>query len=385
MRPQSTMKQSGFTLLETLVAMAVTLVIVGAAIWALRDSVRSNQDVAYRTDMNDNLRAGLNMIEQDLIQAGTGIPTGGIPIPNTPNSSNSCNTTAAPNRPTLTGTLTFPQCNFVLPAVEPGSALGPLITSPDAVAGNPASSSSYTDIITILYADNSTSAGMDNSPIYSVDASNNVICNGTISSTGDSVKFDSATGCADLGTAGIQIQVGDLIMFSNTLGNVIQTVTAVSGQTLTFATGDPFNLNGRTDPQGTIKQIQNTGCTSSSTTAACYPPTTATRIWMISYYLDNITDPSHVRLVRRVNFNDGQPIGETLENMQFTYNFVDGSTNPANQTTVPSGFSESEIRAVNVFLGARSNYSDMQQSRYIRSNLQTQVSLRSMAYRSRYN
>jgi hypothetical protein len=236
-----------------------------------------------------------------------------------------------------------------------------------------------------MYADNSTSAGMDNSPIYSVDASNNVICNGTISSTGDSVTFDSATNCADLGTAGIQIQVGDLIMFSNTLGNVIQTVTAVSGQTLTFATGDPFNLNGRTDPQGTIQQIQNSGCTSSSTTAACYPPTTATRIWMISYYLDNITDPNHVRLVRRVNFNDGQPIGETLENMQFTYNFVDGTTNPANQTTVPSGFSENQIRSVNVFLGARSNYSDMQQSRYIRSNLQTQVSLRSMAYRSRYN
>ncbi len=32
-----------------------------------------------------------------------------------------------------------------------------------------------------------------------------------------------------------------------------------------------------------------------------FPPTTATRIWMVTYYLDNVTDPLHVRLIRRVN------------------------------------------------------------------------------------
>ncbi|HUL15413.1 MAG TPA: prepilin-type N-terminal cleavage/methylation domain-containing protein [Terriglobales bacterium] len=381
----SVKRQAGFTLLEVLIAMAVTLVIVGAAILALRDSMRTNQDVSYRSDMNDNLRAGLNMIEQDLIQAGTGVPTGGIPIPNTPNSANTCNTTAAPNRPTLTGTLTFPQCNFVLPAVEPGSALGPLITSPDAVAGNPASPSSYTDIITVLYADNS--LGLDTNPIYSVNSTGTVICNGSINATGDTVIFDPA--CANLGTAGVQVQAGDLIMFSNTIGNAIQTVTSVSGQTLKFAAGDPFNLNGRSDPQGTITQIQNSTCNSATppvcTPNGSYPPTTATRIWMISYYLDNVTDPQHVRLIRRVNFNPGQAVGETLENLQFTYNFIDGVTNPSNQSTVPAGFSENQIRSVDVFLGARSNYSDSLQNRYIRSNLQTQVSLRSMAYRNRYD
>jgi hypothetical protein len=214
-----------------------------------------------------------------------------------------------------------------------------------------------------------------------------VICNGSINAAGSSVTFDSA--CANLGLAGIQIQPGDLIMFSNTIGNAIQTVTSVSGQTLKFAAGDPYNLNGRADSQGTIKQIQNSTCNSASppvcTPLGTYPPTTATRVWMISYYLDNVTDPQHVRLVRRVNFNAGQPVGETLENLQFTYNFVDGSTNPSNQSTVPAGFSENQIRSVNVFLGARSNYSDSMQNRYIRSNLTTQVSLRSMAFRNRYN
>jgi prepilin-type N-terminal cleavage/methylation domain-containing protein len=378
-------RQAGFTLLEILVAMGVTLVIVGAAVVALRDSMRTNQDVTFRSDMNDNLRAGLNLIEQDLIEAGTGIPTGGIPIPNTPDSTNSCNTTAAPNRPSLNGVLTFPQCNFVLPAIEPGSALGPLITSPDAAAGNPSNPNSFTDMITLLYADNS--LALDNKPIYSVDAKGNTVCGGSISSTGVSVTFDSK--CVNLSTAGIQVQPGDLIMFSNALGNAIQTVTSVSGQTLSFAGGDAFNLNGRTDPQGTILQLQNSVCNTASppvcTPTGTYPPTSATRIWMISYYLDNVADPQHVRLIRRVNFYPGQPVGETLENMQFTYNFVDNATNPSNQPTVPTGFSENQIRSVNVFLGARSNYRDSFQNRYIRSNLVTQVSLRSMAYRSRYN
>ena len=107
---------------------------------------------------------------------------------------------------------------------------------------------------------------------------------------------------------------------------------------------------------------------------------------MISYYLDNWTSPPFVRLIRQVNFYEATPVGETLENLQFTYNFVDGITNPSNQGTVPPGSSESQIRSVNVYLGARSSYAVRQGNRsgYARSNLVTQVSLRSLAYVNRY-
>jgi type II secretory pathway pseudopilin PulG len=372
-------KQAGFSLLELLVSIGVTTVILGATLLAFRDAANTQRGVSYSSDMNDNLRAALNLIEQDLILAGTGIPTGGIPIPNTPNSAGTCNTTAPPNRPTLTGTLTFPTCNFVIPAIEPGSALGPLITAPDATTGNVSNPNSFTDILTVLYADNALALDKD--------TINSTTCpGGSITAAGDAVTFDST--CVPLtGANGITINAGDLIMFSNTKGNAIQTVTSVSGQTVGMVAGDAFHLNGRSDLQGTIKQLQNTD--SSGNPNGTYPPTTATRIWMISYYLDNITDPAHVRLVRRVNF-DPTPlaqlaVGETLENMQFTFNYVDGVTNPANQVGVPTGLSENQIRSVNVFLGARSNYYDQQRHRYTRVNLQTQVSLRSMAYRNRYN
>ena len=107
---------------------------------------------------------------------------------------------------------------------------------------------------------------------------------------------------------------------------------------------------------------------------------------MISYYLDNVSSPPYVRLIRQVNFNPPNPVGETLENLQFTYNFVDGVTNPANQAVVPTGNSESQIRSVNVLLAARSTYKTAQGNtpKYARNNLVTQISLRSMAYYNKY-
>src|ERR1700674_2690079 len=75
-------KKSGFTMVELLVAIAITMVALAAAVLAFRDSTRANANVTQNADMSDNMRAGLNLIVQDLIQTGTGIPTGGISIPN---------------------------------------------------------------------------------------------------------------------------------------------------------------------------------------------------------------------------------------------------------------------------------------------------------------
>ena len=365
--------------------MALTLIIVSAATLAFKDATQVNHTITLQSDMSDNLRAGLNMMVQDLILTGSGIPTGGIPIPNKPNSTTTptCSTIPAPNRPSLNAGATFPACNFVLPSIEPGNQLGPFITAPDANQGLPSNSSSYTDEITILYADNT--INLASVPINQPTGTTAGCPNGSINVAGDTATFDST--CINLTTlsnSGLQIQPGDLILFSNSIGNAIQTVTSVSGQTLSFASGDAFGFNGRTDAtQGTIKSIENSGCT---TSANCWPTTTLTRIWMISYYLDNVTDPTHVRLIRRVNFNTGTPVGETIENLQFTYNFIDGVTNPANQAVIPSANTEAQIRSVNIYLGARSNYPINQgtSSHYARNNLSTQVSLRSMAYVNRY-
>jgi Tfp pilus assembly protein PilE len=374
---------AGFTLVELMIAMSVTMVLLYAAMRAFKDASQSSKQISLASDMTDNLRAGLSFIEQDLVQTGTGIPTTGIPIPNTPNGAGTCNAGLALNRPSLAGGTTFPQCNFVVPSIEPGQAMGPLITSPDATAGNPSNPASFTDEITMLYADNS--SGLEGKPVNQPALGANPGCPaGSITVNGQTVTFDpNCVNVAAMTASGAQIQPGDLIMFSNSLGNALQVVTSAAGNVLNFAPGDAFNLNGRNDPSGTVLQLRNAGCT---TPANCWPPTTVTRIWMITYYLDNVADPTHVRLIRRVNFNPGNPVGETMENMQFTYNFVDGVNNPVNQATVPATNTEAQIRSVNVYLGARSNslVHEGNKTLYTRDNLISQVSLRSMAYVNNY-
>ena len=387
-------RQSGFTMVEMMVAMGVALIALAATVSAFRDSAYTNQQISLKSDISDNLRAGLNFIQQDLIQAGTGIPVGGISIPNTGAASGGCPTgVSALNRPSLTASgLEFPICNTTLMAVEPGDGIGNPISSPDAT------SSTRTDLITMLYVDNT--LGLDNKPITQAPLGADPGCAGSISANGQTVVFDNTTmylgqvNCADLSKAIVPINPGDLIMFSNANGNAIQTVTSVSGQALTFASGlaagDAYNLNGTGKPAGTLIQLQNstTNGAGAKVYLGTYPPTTASRIWMISYYLDDVTDPGHVRLIRRTNFNPGVAVGETIENLQFTYNYVNGSTVLANQTTVPTGYSENQIRSVDVYLGARSDYA-MTNSRgshaYIRNSMQTQVCLRSMSYVNQFN
>lgn len=368
-------KLSGFTLIEFMIALGVTLLVLAGALLAFRDATNTNQSVALKSDLSDNLRAGLNLMEQDLIQAGTGIPTGGIPVPYTPGPQNCLGSGGAPiNRPNLTGGLTFPVCNVSLNAVEPGWKLGPPITSPDSTAGV------NTDEITMLYADNTLAlnARMINEP---ANGANPGCPGGSIANHGQMVTFDST--CILFSPTGVQINPGDLIMFSNAKGNAIEEVTSVNSQTLHFDAGDGLGLNSRNDPQGTMRQLENVDINGNPN--GTFPPTTATRIWMVSYYLDNITDPQHVRLIRRVNWNPGQPVGETIENLQYKYNYVDGATNPSGQPSVPANESESMIRSVNIFLGARSTNAWGQNHTYLRNNFTTQISLRSMAYVNRYN
>lgn len=375
-------KASGFTLIEVLVAIAVTAIALAAGVLLFRNSIKANTNVTQASDMSDNMRAGLNLIVQDLIQTGTGIPTGGISIPNTPNVSG-CNTGARVNRPPAVLGLTFDGpnaanagCNVILPPIEPGNGLGPTVTSPDGTSGPPS------DIVTILYADNT--LAMDAKPI------NGPACpGGSISPTGSTIKFDPA--CVTIGAAGIPVNPGDLLMIynANNSNGILQTVTAVGGQTLNFAAGDAFNLNGRTTTEaaGTILSLQNGAPAAPDGT---YPATSCTRLWMITYYLDTTTDPRHPRLMRAVNFNTPQPVAETFENLQFTFNLADGTTPaPVNQPAVPtvpapSGDNENQIRSVNIYLGARTNTTAAASGRYGRTNLATQVALRSMAYFNTY-
>jgi prepilin-type N-terminal cleavage/methylation domain-containing protein len=379
-------KQAGFTMIEFMIAMGVTLVVLAAAVGAIMSTMRSNQNVALSADLNDNLRASLNLVRQDIVLAGEGIPAGGISIPSGPG--------ITINRP---GPVALKFLQPFLPALSIGTALGP--TVPILVrAGVPPGGGAPSDIITVIYQDNTWDnnpadnkpTALDSAPITRAAVGATPACNGNITALGDQVTFDA--NCVDMSKARVPVQPGDLFMFSNNNGTALQTVTSVNGQVVNFASNpavDKFGLNQTGAVQGTIKQLQDKVPGSNPVAyTGTYPPTTATRIWMISYYLDIATDPQHYRLVRQVNFNPTQPVAEIIEGLQFTYNFVDANVPPtiyANSTTIPPGLTESNIRSVNLFLGARANAPSGSNSAYIRDNMKTQISVRSLSYFNRYN
>jgi len=286
------------------------------------------------------------------MQAGRGIPTGGIPIP----SGALATAIKRPGPPGTNYTFGDPSVMTVLAPVVPGPGLGPT------VLGVP------TDIVTLLLVDKS--LALDKTP-----AGDPVFC--TVAADGSSIIADPTIviNAPDTG-----IVAGDLILITNNIGSAVQTVTSISGQTINFAPGDWFNLNQTAAPQGTILQLQNPDGT--------YPPTKAERILMLTYYVDNTTTPGRPRLTRQVDHNDAQHPSQALagvvESLTATYDIFDGATNPTNVPTPTLPNTPQQIRKINLSVGVRSELPSMQLRRFIRSRVNTQISFRNLSFVDRY-
>jgi Tfp pilus assembly protein PilW len=327
---------------ELLLVVMLSMLLMAGALQIFGDLLREFDSSRLNSELQQNLQAGMNLMIRDLIQTGRRIPTGGIPIPNGGSAQGIF-------RPGPLGTsYIFPADLTVLPAVSPGDALGP------AVQGVP------TDIVNILYSDSI--LRLEQSPLQSV------------SSSGDSITVNAGTAISGVATP---VQAGDLILLSNARGNAIQTVTRVSGQTIYFDANDVFRLNQRgTGILGNIVQLQSS--------PGAYPPTTATRLWMITYYIDATADAQNPQLMRRINFGTASSIGAVYENVQLTFDLVDGVTNPTNVANPSSPNSPNQIRKANLFLAARSTTVSTRSREFLRTNMLTQVSLRSLAFVDRY-
>lgn len=361
----------GFSLIELMVAIAITIIVVGVSLDALNQGQHASEAISLMSDMTENLRAGMDQMEHDLVLAGSGIPVGGISIPN--------GSGVAVNEPSPAGkAYNFGIGTTSISAVTPGHGEGPLI-----------SGTVNSDMVTVIYADNQTfppdtatypqgqplNANFINDPTA---VSPDQPCNGTLNGTGTTVTFDATCVVFDAGNGAIV--PGDLIMFSNAQGNTLEYVTAVNNQTLSFAKGDPYDLNGRTDPAGTIYQLQ------SSASPVTYPPTTATRIWMVTYYLDN-TNPSGPRLMRQLNFFTAEPVSESIEALWVTYNFPETSCGAvcSNQPIPPAGMTDNQMMSANVFLGARADRTFTWTKQTFRNNLVAQISLRGLAFTDEFD
>ncbi|MGA7917195.1 MAG: prepilin-type N-terminal cleavage/methylation domain-containing protein [Candidatus Acidiferrales bacterium] len=374
-------REAGFSLIELLVAVAVLVVILGGTMAALNQGLQATEGVTLMADTQENLRAGLNYMVRDLVQAGESIPQGGIPLPNTVAGVVNINEPSPPTK-----AYKFPAGSTVLNAITPGFGLGLQTATPSPVTPSVTIfGPNNTDMITMIYADNSlidntipaTPHTLNEFPIFLAPSGGNPGCpGGSISANGGTVVFDIT--CININTGNTGLKAGDLIMFQNANGVSLQCITAVAGQVVAFAAGDPYKLNQTGLPNNTLP----------STGAGGYPPTTATRIWMITYYIDSNTNPARPVLMRQVNFNPPVAVAEVIENLNVTYDIVDAlATAPAtNAPQIIAPDTPAQIRKVNLLLAARSEvaYGQGRQLGYFRNNLQTEVSVQSLSFFSLY-
>jgi type II secretory pathway pseudopilin PulG len=352
---------AGYSLIEMMVAMGVTTVVMGATMTGLADVSKGSEMVIQVTEMNKALRTSMDLIERDMLQVGSGLPPGHVI-----------------NIPTGAGSSSIrfpgpPGTAFVsvagdpdISAVEAKPNLGPVING---VA---------TDVLNVMMADNT----FLDVGLTAVGASTVNVVAGLNIATGPD-----------------RVTPGQLMMIWKGSVTALVEVTAVDTTTrmLTFANSDSLNLNQSGAAAGNLPFLNAQAPVNSAAN------TFATRVRMITYYLDATTDPKHPRLVRRINNgsattfdnNSGTAVGMDIENLRFRFDLNDGNTNPASvqmnatdMTTggacAPAACSMNQIRKVDIVLTARSRNALQPKVRSFHNSLNSQVSFRGMAFVDEY-
>jgi type II secretory pathway pseudopilin PulG len=386
-------RENGFSLIEMMVAMFVLIAVVAAATGAIIQAQHVSEGVALEANLQQNLRAGMHFLVRDLTQAGEGIPAAGISIPNT---AGAVSAVARPGTPAFSifeNSSVPPSTYTILPPVIPGSQLGSIVTTVNPATGATLTGTFNTDIITVLYEDNTLESSViaGNPPLLTAEPVNQPAptlptCNGVIAATGASVTLD--TNCFTMPGQPTPIAVGNLIMFHNINGTALEYVTSIAGQTINFAAGDPAGLNQTGLPNGTVANLAVTAV-----------PTTISRVWMVTYYIDAVTNPAKPDLVRQVNYpnfpvaapaNPPQAVAEVIDNLTFSYDIVNSQDPAGTYGVAGAGDAPTAIvpdtpfafRAINVTLGGRSEYpyTLTKPPQFLWNSMSTQVSIRSLSF-----
>jgi hypothetical protein len=335
------MRQMGFTLMEAIVAMAAGLLVLGAAMMLFQQASSAGRTTMSKTEMEQNGRAALNFMLQDLGMAATDYQQAGVRVPQSGSmmaifGCSGCNTSTYPN-------------NLATPIVpyDKNSYLG------------------TSDTITVVYVDNTWP------PAGQTVATDTTTTppSAKISSTGDQITVTTASFTDPTGTSRnyqdtmYGSKSGDVMMIWNPNGYALATVTGVAnGGVLTLAPGDQLNLNQTTAGAANVAALKS---------GALYPQSTAaTRLKVVTYFVTNTAGPDGVTgtsddipvLMRQVN---GDPAGaktvtDYIQNLQVTYDLYNpvsgvwqfaatGFGGPAPTVTDPT-----QIRKINVALQIRS-------------------------------
>ncbi len=404
-------REDGFTLTELMISTAIMLVVAGTALTTFKNALDINDAASQLSDTNQNLRAGSNQLVRDLMMAGRIISNEGVPVPAGAGAKpiNRPGPPLAQGQPALT--FSFVQDDDgtqIIPALVPGYNLGPTING------------STTDIVTILTVDEFTPYLAGVGKWGGTDGNLDPNAQAGIAPHADqiTVPLTSPWLVGDPNNDFTPIKVGDIILFKNMFGMAMQTVTSIdtTAGLIKFESGvanDWFQLNQR-DPSftGTVNCIKaldqcdaaanpKTSPVTQTVIDQVWPATAALpggstalmRLQMITYYVDNSTNPGTPRLTRKINNFQPTALAGVVEDMDLTYDLVDSTDTTqvvSNLTTLPqtingTKYTANEIKKVNVHLGVRSETISKPTQSYVRNHISTSVGVRSMAGVDRYD
>ena len=379
MKRKSINSGRGFTLVEMLIALTLGLVVVGAAVQLFSRSVSATWLISQRAELQQNARASSNLLSRDISLAGAGLPTGGVALASGTGSKPiyGCDYTGVCYLGTAnTSSITYPNqvvsgntINYMY-GVIPGWKRGVTL---NATAGP-------TDVITVVYADTTFKL-----PDYTVKF-NDV--------NGNSVTFTLPSPAPSpldqaVNNTGVGLQQGDLVLFTSNTGSAyaVAEVTAPLGTgagpsyNVSFGNADPLLFNQNAATSNDLKQIAT-----ASGIATVAAGVTATRLWSITYYIDNTSGTP--TLMRLVNARKPVPVAENVADLRFTYDTYDNNGVLLNATgdggmSLTPAISPNQIRTINLaHLTIRSQMPG--KSGYQSMDMQTAVSARNMSFSDRY-
>lgn len=377
-----TRPEPGFSLIELLISMAVGLIVILAISSLFKTGVDTTFLITQRAEVQQSLRAGMEMMVKDISQAGAGLPTGGLQLPTGGGavlSNVACNQTPYCyltnfNYPTV------PTNNYMY-GIIPGWSNG--VEKSVAIANAPGARN---DSITSIYCDY-------NYPLFEY---NITFTNATTITLAPNPQFVPPPPPIN-GIGGIN--TGDLILLVVSAppapGNgtsLVQTGAAVGevttvpdAATITFNAGDPLNMNQNGGG------ITNNIATAAAAAAAAGPNAnvTACRLFAVTFFIEVPAAGGTVqtpRLMRQVNGLPAVPVADNILNLQITYDVIQANgavdANQANPLGAAPVESPALIQKVNIVLMGQSltQMGNKAQNMY----LATSVSARNQSFRNVY-
>jgi len=357
MTPKFRRNEKGYTLMELLIAMALGLVVVGAAVQLFSRSLDATYLVSQRAEMQQDVRAAENMLVKDISLAGAGMPPGGAALATGGSKKPiygcdqiKCYVGGSPATGVAFPGGTSPYMYWVIP----GDGLGPVVN-----AGQGAS-----DIITVVQGDNAFPWAD-----YQI-ALNSTSTTGTVT-----LVTSPPLPVIKLSDQAYGLKTGDLVMLTGKVsGNSLSVIGEVTGNVT--GTAAPYSVSfSATDALG----FNQSGATSNALIQMkSLTGISIMRISLITYYIS--IDTGTPTLMRQVNGQTPSPVAENIIDLQFDYDTYDDSGNRINSSS-PTNLNQ--IRKVNIgHMTARSEMRDYKG--YQTMDIQTSVSARNMSFKNRY-